>query len=198
MKTNTLILLVYLFMFQKATSQDFFGLKAGVNLAHQTYTGSATSSKTYQTKSLVGYRAGIVYKAKIVKRVWLSTAASFSSLGAKQLYLVAVNGNPSEQYIEDRLGYLEVPLLIQYDLNRFYISAGPSFSLKLYEHSSLRGTSLNYKSTDVAGILSVGYRIARKWDINLDYSHGLANIDNKASGRTRKNKYYNLSLIYTF
>lgn len=198
MKINILFLFAFFLIGQNANSQNILGFKAGLNLAHQTFTSSSSSggTQTQQTKSLIGYRFGIFYKAKIEKRLSFSTEANLSIIGAKQLYVFLNNGSLSEQYVNDRVGYVEVPLLIQYDLKRFYISAGPAISFKLFSQSSLPNNTLYYKSVDVAGVLLGGCRLSKKWDINFDYSYGVVNI-NKYTGTTRNNKYYSLSLLYT-
>ncbi|MEO6917118.1 MAG: outer membrane beta-barrel protein, partial [Chitinophagaceae bacterium] len=168
MKTTILVLLAFFFILQNARCQNSYGLKGGINLAHQKYAVDASPSfpaKTYQTKSIFGYRFGGFFKTKIVGRLWFSTAVNFSSIGAKQQYLVQMNNDLVEQYFNERVGYLEVPLWIQYNLKRFYVSAGPSVSFKLYAQTSLPSGELRYNTIDVAGAFSGGYRISKRWDI---------------------------------
>lgn len=102
------------------------------------------------------------------------------------------------KYYNDKIGYIEVPLMIQYNINRFYVSAGPSLLFNLFSKSALSGGTLYYKSFDVAANLLTGYHVSKKWDVNLRYSYGLPDVNNDlAIAGKKKNRNLNLSLLYT-
>jgi len=203
MKRNILLLFAFFLIGLNAMSQNTLGVKAGINLAYQTTisTSAIFPHRTLQTKPLFGYQFGIFYRAKISRKLSFSTEANFSVVGSRDKYLSApLPGDTTFiiQYYNNKIGYIEVPLLIQYNLDRFYISAGPSLSFRLFTKSALSGSTLYYKSVDVAANLLTGYQVSKKWDVNLRYSYGLADVNNDpAIAAERKNRYLNLSLLYT-
>lgn len=202
MKRNILLLFAFFLIGLNAISQNTLGLKAGINWAYQTnlFTSTTLPRRTMQTKPLLGYHFGIFYKAKISKKLAFSTEANFSLVGAKDLYQsLPLDGDTAfvTHYYNNKIGNIEVPLMIQYNLNRIYVSAGPSLSLKLFSKSMLSNNTLYYKSFDVAGNLLAGYHVSKKWDVNLRYSYGLLNINkDPAIAATKKNRYLSLSLLY--
>ncbi len=203
MKRNILLLFAFFSIGLTAISQNSLGLKAGINLAHHTTTSTSNifPHRTMQTKSLNGYQLGIFYKTKISKKLAFSTEANFSVIGSRDLYMylsTSPDTTLAYKYINNKIGYIEVPLMIQYNLKRFYLSAGPSLSFKLFSKSALSGSTLYYKSFDVAGNLLAGYQISKKCDVNLRYGYGLLDINKDSNGNTkRKNRNLNLSLLYT-
>lgn len=203
MKRNILLLFAFSLVGLNAISQSTLGLKAGINLAYQTTisTSNLFSKRIQQTKPLFGYQFGIFYKGKISKKLSFSTEPSFSVIGAKDLYTYLSTSPDTAiayKYIKNKIGYIEVPLMIQYNLNRFYVSTGPSLLFKLFTRSELSGSTLYYKSFDLAANLLTGYHISKKWDFNLRYSYGLPDVNkDPAIAATKKNRYLNLSLLYT-
>lgn len=110
-----------------AISQNSLGLKAGINLAYQTITSTSTTfpHSSQQTKPLFDYQFLIFYEAKISKKFAFSTEANFSLIGAKYLYqFLPLTGDTAfiTHYYNNKIGYIEVPLMIQYNMNRFYVS----------------------------------------------------------------------------
>jgi len=202
MKRNIPLLFAFSLIGLNATSQNSLGLKAGINLAYQTITSNSAifPHQTQQTKSLLGYQFGIFYKAKISKKLALSTEANFSVIGGRNQYFSLPPGGGTAftvQYSNDKIAYFELPLLMQYNLSKFYISAGPSFLFKLFSKSGLSGSTLYYKSFNVAANLLGGYHVSKKWDVNLRYSYGLLNINTDLNGDAKKkNRNLNLSLLY--
>ena len=198
MKRKLLISSALFLVGLSAIGQNSFGLKAGINLAYQSITSTSAvfSHPTLQTKPLFGYQFGVFYKAKISKKLLFSTEANLSLIGSRDKYLTSpLPGDTAfiVQYVNNKVGYIEVPLMIQYNPSSFYISAGPALLLKIFSKSAL-----SYNSFDLAGKLLVGYNMSKKWDINLSYSYGLININKDSNGESkRKNRYFNLSLLYT-
>lgn len=203
MKRNIILLLAFFSFGLKAISQNALGLKAGINLAYQTNISTSTifPHRTLQTKPLFGYQFGIFYKAKISRKLAFSTEANFSLVGAKDQYFsLPLPGDTAFiiQYISNKIGYIEVPLMVQYNSNKFYISAGTALSFKLFTKSALANNTLDYNSFDLAGKLLAGYHVSKKWDVNICYSYGLINVNKSPNiAATKKNRYLNLSLLYT-
>jgi len=197
-KTSLLVFGLLLFVYG-AKSQSRIGLKAGFNLANQTKTMSIPQVPTSEqnTETLIGYQFGVFYKTMLSKNFSLSAEPAFSVIGSS-MTLVASDGKSYET--DEKLGYIELPLTLQYSFNKLYFGAGPSVGLKVF--SKLSGFEnrnfdiTSYKSIDAAGNILVGYGLSNKIDINARYSHGFMNIIKDPSYAKTKNKFFNLSVLF--
>ncbi|MBC6490662.1 porin family protein [Flavihumibacter stibioxidans] len=197
-KTSLLVFGLLLFVYG-AKSQSRIGLKAGFNLANQTKTMSIPQVPTSEqnTETLIGYQFGVFYKTMLSKNFSLSAEPAFSVIGSS-MTLVASDGKSYET--DEKLGYIELPLTLQYSFNKLYFGAGPSVGLKVF--SKLSGFEnrnfdiTSYKSIDAAGNILVGYGLSNKIDINSRYIHGFMNIIKDPSYAKTKNKFFNLSVLF--
>lgn len=197
-KTSLLVFGLLLFVYG-ARSQSRVGLKAGLNLANQTKTMSIPQVPTTKqnTDALVGYQFGVLYKTVLSKNLSLSAEPAFSAIGSS-MTLVAPDGKSYDT--NEKLGYIELPVTLQYAFNKLYFGAGPSVGLKIFskisgfENRTFDITS--YKSIDAAGNVLAGYGLSNKIDINARYSHGFINIIKDPGYAKTKNRYFNLSVLY--
>ena len=119
-----------------ANSQSSFGVKAGINESYQTLISTSTffPSRTTHTGSLFNYQLGFFYKLSLNKKLTISTEANFSLIGGKNLYLSLPHPGDTafiEKFYNDRIGYVEVPLMLQYNFKKFYFGGGPSVAYKI-------------------------------------------------------------------
>ena len=188
-----------------AISQNAYGLKAGVNFSNQKVI--STPSNSLSNKALIGYQIGLFYKRNLNSKWNLVTEGNFSLIGANYEYIFINNTNPDHiatdsRYYANRIGYLEVPILIQMNISKFYFGAGPGISLKLFNTKSDTHQVPTYTRFDFAGNIMAGFKIAQKLDLNARYSHGIANTlkDQSFYGEYKhvaiKNRSASLCILY--
>ena len=197
-KTSRLFFSILLFSYA-AKSQSRIGLKAGLNLANQTKSISIPQlpSTKLNTEPFVGYQLGVLYKSKLSKSLSLSAETNFSVIGSS----MSLTDSDGKIYdTNEMLGYIELPLTLQYSLNKLYFGAGPSIEIKIFsklvgfENKTFDITS--YKSIDAAGNILIGYGLSNKIDLNARYSQGFVNIIKDPGYAKTKNRFFNLSILY--
>jgi hypothetical protein len=78
---------------------------------------------------------------------------------------------------------------------------GPSVGFKMFskltnfENSTY--TIPQYQTMDAAGNLLAGYTVASNVDVNVRYSHGLVNLYAHPGYAKTKNRFFNLSILYS-
>ncbi len=192
---------------QNSFCQNIFGLKAGVNLSNQAKTFTTPQDPTSQrneTKPLWGYMFGVFYKAKMNNTWAISAETNFSLVGSRTQYLTEeqiLNPDGVTHYYNDKIGYIEVPLTLQYSLNKLYFGAGPSISFKVFSKiTNFENRTYKtpyYKTLDFSANVLMGYQLAKKWNVNFRYSYGLLNIYEDNLYVKTKNRFFNLSLLYS-
>ena len=153
MKKTPLLVFGLLFFVYGAKSQSRIGLKTGLNLANQTKSLSVPQVpiSKQNTETLAGYQLGVFYKTMLSKNLSLSAEPAFSLIGSKMI-LVSPEGKSYDTH--EKLGYIELPMTLQYAFNKLYFGAGPSLGLKIF--SKLSGFEnrtfdiTSYKSIDAA------------------------------------------------
>lgn len=182
-------------------SQSQFGIKAGVNLADQDKSmpwvqmGTATA---VNTKPLVGYQLGAFYKKRLHAGFWLSAEANFSVIGSAG----KVSGLGGETYnAQEKLGYIELPVTVQYKIGKIYFGVGPSVGFRVFsKYVNVGGESYDipyYRTLNAAGCFLGGYKFSKKLDVNVSYNHGLMTISKGPGYVQTKNRFINLSLLYS-
>lgn len=200
MNKTFLLLLTLLGLGSAASSQSHFGLKAGVNGANvdKTFSAPQVPSRKLDTKPFVGYVLGAFYKAKLFGPLWLSAEPAFSVIGSS---MTMVTPDGESHHTHEKLGYIELPLIVQYKANKVTLGIGPSAGYMVVSKlTGLEDRSFdisNYRNLDAAGNVLAGYSVTEKLDINLRYSHGLMNLYDGGYS-TAKNKFLSLSLLYAF
>lgn len=183
-----------------ASGQSRFGLKAGINLANQVKTLSIPQvpSTTQKTRPFVGYQLGAFYKAELHNRFLLSAEANFSVIGSG---MTLMTSDGKSYNANEKLGYIELPLTIQYTIGKIYLGAGPSVGFKVFSKiTNFENRSYDipyYRTIDAAGNFLAGYTISKKLDVNIRYSHGLVNLYDDPGYANTKNRFFSLSLLYS-
>lgn len=200
MNKTFLLLLTLLALCSTAASQSRFGLKAGVNIANQdkTFAAPQVPSHKTNTRPYAGYQLGAFYKAKLYGPLGVSVEPAFSVIGSG-MTLVSPDGKSYDAH--EKLGYIELPVLVQYRVKKGYLGAGPSAGLMvLSKLTGFEDRSFDisyYRKTDVAANVLAGYSVREKLDINVRYSYGLMNLY-EGGYSTAKNRFVNLSVLYSF
>src|SRR5947209_5352 len=163
-----LVLFVLLFFSCEVNAQSRYGIKAGVNLATQvkTISISPVPPMTQNTKPFVGYQVGGFYKTNLSTGFSFSAEINLSVIGSG-MKLTAPDGNSYNT--NDKLGYLELPLFLQYSINKIYFGIGPGVGLKVFSKlTNFENNSYNisyYKNWDVTGNVLAGYSVSDKTDL---------------------------------
>ena len=198
------ILILFVFT-HYAICQNGFGVKAGLNLSDQHVKFTPPPDETDQPKNYLGYQLGAFYKIKMSKRWSFSSELNFSVIGSKMLFTTEGDLDSAGligKYYNHKMGYLELPLSLQYNMHDFYVGGGLSVSYKLFSKLESLGKTPFYQKADAAANVLAGYKLCKQIDVNIRYSYGLLNIlkDESVYGIysnvTTKNRFFNLSVLY--
>ena len=187
--------------------QSTFGLKAGLNLSDQRKefsTPENANKQVQETKHFLGYQFGVFGKTNISSTLTIAAEANFSLIGSKTYYLTEdqiLDPDGKDHYYDDKLGYLEIPFTLQYNINKLYFGLGPSIGIKVFSKiSNFENSTYStpfYKIMDAAANLLTGYKITKKIDVNVRYSYGLLNVHEENNYINIKNRLLNVSLLYS-
>jgi len=200
MKRIHLLVSSILLFASAAKGQSQFGFKAGINVANQKKTISIAQvpSSQLDTKPFVGYQLGFFYKTKSYNRFLLTVEANFSVIGSGRTSM-APDGTTYNTH--EKLGYIELPVISLYSINKFYFGLGPGIGFKLFSKlTKFENRTFDipyYKTIDAAVNILAGYKISRKIYANIRYSYGLVNIWEDPGYANTRNRFFNLSILYS-
>lgn len=202
------LLVVNLYLAQPLLSQNQFAIKAGPSFSTQTKEWRTSISQPYQnieTHFLVGYQFGVYYRVGLIKQLSLATEANLSMIGTKARdFYITIDGREAEgKDFAFKLGYIELPMLLQYELKKLQVAAGPGIGYKVYSTSvdNARGgdfldvRSTSYHKLDFGLNAAVGYEIYKKFSVRARYYYGLADVEATEMWKIR-NRYFNISALY--
>jgi hypothetical protein len=188
-----------LILVQVAKSQSKFGIKAGVNFASQEKSFSIPQVPSVEKdgKVLVGYQFGGFYKIMLQQRLMLSAEIDFSVIGSR---MVLLSPGGTSYNSREKLGYIELPFIIQYQIGRIYFGAGPGVGFKVFSKiKDFEDMDFNisyYQTIDVAANILAGYNLSKTLDLNARYSYGLTNLFENGGYAEVRNRFFNLSFLY--
>jgi hypothetical protein len=158
------------------------GVKAGLNLANQTFSGNGfTTSPSF----LPSLHAGGYVTVMFTEHFGLQPEVLYSGQGAK---------SGDEKY---KLGYVNIPVLVRYNVNSLLsFHAGPQFgvlaSAKHTYGSSDEDIKDQVKGSDMGVAIGMGIDLPMKLNFAVRFIQGLSDINDTSS--TIKQKNYNLQL----
>lgn len=158
------------------------GVKAGLNLANQTFSGNGyTTSPSF----LPSIHAGGYVTVMFTEHFGLQPEVLYSAQGAK---------SGDEKY---KLGYVTVPVLVRYNVNSLIsFHAGPQFgvlaSAKHTYGSNDEDIKDQVKGSDLGVAMGMGIDLPMKLNFAVRFIKGLSDINDTSS--TVKQKNYNLQL----
>jgi hypothetical protein len=165
-----------------------FGVKAGMNASSLNFEGN----DNMQTK--IGFNAGVLAHIHSNSAQWgFQPELYYSSEGSKS------KSNSDESL---NLGYLNVPVLVQYMFdNGFRIEAGPQVGFLLSAKSKVGDNSNDvkdgYKGTAFSVPVGVGYLTHSGLGFDARYNIGVSNIvDN--DGPSVKSNVFQFGIFYQF
>ena len=171
-----IILFVFLVTsFTAAWSQISLGVKAGVNLAGQTFSGGGyTTSPDFRPGILLGGYAHV----KFNPHFGLQPEVYYSMQGAKSGPVI---------YKAD---YINVPVLLRWNISEnFNLHAGPQFGLLLTGKQSTSTAYSNYKSLDVGAVFGLGIELPMNFNVGLRTVVGLIDVNNNPASVTKVHNF---------
>jgi hypothetical protein len=180
---------------QAQTQRVHFGLKAGVCLA------KFGSGGPNELATRVGPSGGALAEVTLAEHWAVQPELLYTAKGSKIIY----GGNVDSH---QRLGYLEVPVMVKYKIPHFFVEAGPQVGILLhakYELNEITGsTETNnkdqFRSTDLGYALGLGVQDTNGLLLGLRYNGGLTHIwaDNAAAAVGAHNSVFHIYVGYVF
>ena len=167
-----LILSLFVIAAFSASSFAQLSLKAGVNIANQTFE----------------FFLGANYKVNLSESIGLRPGIQFSLKGSKLDF-------GGTDVSESDFSYLEVPVDLVFTTGGISIHAGPYLGLLMSAKSDGVDVKDDVKSTDFGLNLGLGYNFG-KIGVGANYGLGLSNISQDEEG-TAKNKVISVYVTYT-
>lgn len=174
-------------MIMNAQTQDFFGVKFGVNASSMSFSNDNTTEKY---NSNISYYLGFFGEVKLKNKLYIQPELLYSRIGS------------NVGSVAFRLHYIQTPVLAKYYItNRFSVDAGPQFGLLAsssvgqnntpYGSASSQSRNANkfFNSIDLGLNIGLNFNISKTTVINTRYYHGIANI----ASNTFKNNFNNAS-----
>lgn len=143
------------------------GVRAGIGSANFS-NGDAQRAYT----SITTFHLGAYYGIQATEKLVVEPGLSFSGKGYNTIFL----GTTSE--IDEKLGYLDVPILVRYSLNpSLNVFAGPQAGFLLTRTYTTGSTKDNRVDPvggyEVGGVMGVGYSFANKLNLQFSYDFGI-------------------------
>jgi hypothetical protein len=182
-----------------------FGIKGGLNVANQIYSGDATPSPT----SLIGINIGAFVDFKIADKLYIQPEVLYSTQGSK--FNLTVNNGGTYYATENtfKLAYINIPVMLKYYVaEKFSLEAGPQIGflvdskiqVNVMGQSVLQDAKDIFETVDFGINLGAGYDITKKFSAGVRYNLGLYNVMKTESGDDSKikNNVFSISLGYKF
>lgn len=165
------------------------GVKGGLNI----YNINNSNGAKYD--NLLGFNLGLIGHVHLAKQLALQPEIVYSAQGAK------FTSSGVESKIQ--LGYINVPLLLQYMFdNGFRLQAGPQIGFLVNAKSKTPNLTIDikdrFKKVDVGLGAGIGYvNPATNFGIDARYNLGLSNINENSSVKST-NRGFQVGVFYLF
>jgi len=149
-----------------------FGVRAGVNISSQSTSVRAENVQTIDLNGLLRYNGGVWFNYFIIDRLAIQPELLISGKGA--------NWNDPDYDVKDLLTYIDVPVLIRYQIIDFLnIHAGPEFGhlLRARQKDNATGDIIGindyYKKSDFGIAVGLEGNLPMKINVTVRYVFGL-------------------------
>jgi hypothetical protein len=173
-----------------------FGVKAGVGLA--TLTGSDVSGTN--KKSLVVPQAGVMADFGFSDLLSFHPELLYSQKGIRY--------ESGSDYVQSRLSYLDLPLLLRVNADGLFFEAGPQVGFLIGEKDEIKVGSLSSSTTSTDGtrkvdlgyIAGLGYQLSSGLEVGVRYNGGISDLnDSNNSGSSKaRNSVFQFQVGYLF
>lgn len=208
MKKNLVTAMLLLAVLSLQAQTTSFGIKGGAN-SNTFYLKSEGTGGSDSRYSLTkpGFHIGGIVNLQFSNNFSLQPQLLFVNKGGK----IKLSGSETDFNFYT----IDVPLNLLYHYNGFFIGAGPNFSygvsakgkvtgdpeIDLYEDDAL-GAGTNFKRFEVGANATLGYRFPSGFMFSTNYTPGLTDIVDEASGSTgtitSHNSFWGFSIGYMF
>lgn len=201
-----ILTVVVVFAFSFANAQETkFGVKGGLNVANQNYSGDDAPSPS----SIIGFHIGGFVEIKIADKFSIQPELLYSAQGSKFNLEVPYEGGIYSTENTFKLSYINIPVMFKYYVaEKFSLEAGPQigFLVDSKLKTNVIGQSVSqdakdlFESVDFGFNLGVGYDFTKKISAGIRYNLGLTNVMKTESGDNSeaKNSVFSLSVGYKF
>jgi hypothetical protein len=185
----------------KNSSNTYFDLLLNLVGTNLNYGKSNTALRDYK-KAVLGAQVGMSFQAGLTPQLSVVSEFYFMMKGGE----LKANNPLTTNKTTLRLYTLELPVLVRYNVGKFYLNAGPSIAYNLMGDKKIDDVSKsvsfndatdNFKRWDAGIQMGAGYRFKiRQKSVVLDarYSYGLTNI---SYGQEMYNRNLNVSLHFS-
>jgi hypothetical protein len=185
---KTILVAVVLFAMSNAAQAQLvkFGIKGGVNYANQNGSSITVNSTNYETSAITNYHAGLVAEVKLTDGFSIQPELLYSTQGATYK-------NAFTEF-KNELGYLSVPLLAKFHLNKTVsLDLGPQASFLLSERNNFDYN--NAETFEFAALGGLSFNITKSFFLQGRYVLGLTEASKDAQV---KNSALQISAGFTF
>ncbi len=186
---------------QENSSNTYFDLLLNLVGTNLNYGKSNAALRDYK-KAVLGAQVGMSFQAGLTSQLSVVSEFYFMMKGGELKAYNPLTINKTTL----RLYTLELPVLVRYNVGKFYLNAGPSIAYNLMGDKKIDDVSKsvsfndatdNFKRWDAGIQMGAGYRFKiRQKSVVLDarYSYGLTNI---SYGQEMYNRNLNVSLHFS-
>jgi long-subunit fatty acid transport protein len=182
-----------------------FGLKAGLNVANQVYSGTGAPIPS----SIIGFNLGGFLDVKITDKFHIQPELLYSTQGSKFNMPVPSGGIYYNTENTFMLAYLNIPVMFKYyAAEKFSLEAGPQIGFLVDSKLvvNVLGQSVSQDAKDLFKKIDFGFNLGARYDISnkfsagVRHSIGMSNVTKSESGDDSKikNNVFSLSLGYKF
>ena len=182
-----------------------FGIKGGLNIANQNYSGDGAPSPS----SIIGFHLGGFVDIKIAEKLYIQPELLYSTQGSKFNLVVNNEGTDFDTENTFKLAYMNIPVMFKYYVaEKFSLEAGPQIGflvdskleVNVFGQSVSQDAKDLFESVDFGFNLGAGYDITKKFSAGVRYNFGLTNVMKTESGDNSKikNSVFSLSVGYKF
>lgn len=180
-----------------------FGLKGGLNIANQKFTGDGSPTAS----SIVGVSIGAFVDFKISDTFSIQPELLYSTKGCNFNQYIEIEGTGYNTDATFNLSYIDVPVMFKYyAAKKLSFEAGPQISFLTSAETKVKFNGISgsddskefFKSIDFGLNLGMSYEFTKKLSAGIRYGIGLANtFDNDPGDNSKaKNNVFSLFLGY--
>jgi hypothetical protein len=180
------------------TQRVHFGLKAGVSIAQ--FVGSdAPDDNLVRTVSRVGLSGGGLAEISFAEHWAIQPELLYTMKGTKEIFL-----STSTRF--QRLGYLEVPVLLKFKIPHFFVEAGPQVGVLVQATQRVEAAAsseeldnkTDFRTTDLGYALGLGVQDTNGLLLGVRYNGGLLNNTSTTPQLSLRNSAFHIYVGYVF
>jgi hypothetical protein len=183
---------------QAQTQRVHFGLKAGISIAQ--FVGSdAPDNNLVRTVSRAGLSGGGLAEISLTEHWAVQPEVLYTMKGTKEVFL-----STSTRF--QRLGYLEVPVLLKFNIPHFFVEAGPQVGVLLQAKQRVEtsggdaelANKADFRTTDLGYALGLGVQDTNGLLLGVRYNGGLVNTTTTSPQLSLRNSAFHIYVGYVF